>query len=118
MKTRLLVRSVDDSSFVLLLRVESRVDLNLETICKLVLEFERRAEDVGGGPGLSESDAFLVVGPLGLQVPMNVARLGVLRSTGFEDHAGGRLGLDLERVARVVEVLAEQVVGGLAKVLE
>ena len=75
------------------------------------------AEDVGGGPGLGKGETVDLVGPFALDVAMDDIRLGIAGSLNLEGNVGGGLGLHLERGTVEVVILAEQVVGRLAKIL-
>ena len=44
------------------------MQVELETLCDLVLEFDVGLEDVVGRPGLGESEAVLGIGVLALEV--------------------------------------------------
>lgn len=68
---RLLVGSIDKSRLVALLRLESRVQVELEALGNLVLDLELRLENVGGGPGLGEGETVLAVGVFGLEVSID-----------------------------------------------
>lgn len=117
MQTGLLVDSSDNTGLVVLLRVQGGVQIELEALGDLVLELNDTAEDIGGRPGLGESDAILPVGVFRLEVTVDVLGLAVLGTSDLEGDTGRGAGLDLEGVAREVVVFSKQVVGGLAEIL-
>lgn len=117
MHTRLLVDSIDECRLGALLRVEDAGHVELEALGDLVLELELSAEGVGGGPGLGDDETLLIVGILGLQVAIDCGRARIARATDAEGDAGGGFGLDFKRGAEDGEVLAQEVVGALAEVL-
>jgi hypothetical protein len=61
-QTGLLVCSAKKHRLGVLLRVENGGGLELETVSDLVLELELGAENVRGGPGLSEGKAVTFIG--------------------------------------------------------
>ena len=81
MQTGLLERSVDDTSLVVLFRVKRGVQVELETLCNLVVKLNAGPENIGGGPGLGESKTVLGVGVLALKVTGNGGIL-VVAGTG------------------------------------
>lgn len=113
----LLVSGREESVLGLLVWQQGRDELELETLGNVVLELNVVAENVGGGPGLSQGKAVLAVVELGLEVTVDVSGLGVSETGDLEGDAVGGLGLDLERGAVDVVVLVEEVTGGLAEVL-
>ena len=115
-KTRLLIDSMEDSSLVVLLRVQRSVQIKLETLSELVLDLHLGFEDVGSGPSLGEGEAVLVVEILGLNVSNNSIRLG-LATLDLEGYTGGRLCFNLERGAVEIIVLAKEIIGRLAEIL-
>jgi hypothetical protein len=116
-ETRLLEGCVQDSGFTALVGGERGGEVQLETLGDEVVKLDLVAEDVGGGPGLGEGETVDLVGPFTLDVTMDSIGLGIAGSLDLEGDVGGGLGLDLERGAVEVVVPAEQVVGGLAKIL-
>lgn len=116
-ESALLVNSVDERGLRTLLGEKRRGEVELEALGDEVLELNLGAEDVAGGPGLGEGQAVLAVGVFGLKVAVDGVGLGVTRTTDFEGDVGGGLGLDLKGCSVEVVVLAEEVTGGLAKVL-
>lgn len=117
-KTRLLEHGVKKSSLGSLLRGQRGVEVDLDTLGNLVLDFESVAEDVGSGPSLGESQAVLAVGPLGLNIAGDDVSLRITVAGDLESDIGGSLGLDLEGCAVEGVVLAKQVIGRLSKVLK
>ena len=116
-ETRLLKRCVQDGGFAALVGGERGGEVKFETFGDEVVELYLVAEDVGGGPGLGEGETVDLVGPFALDVTVDDIRLGIAGSLDLEGDVGGRLGLDLERGTVEVVILAEQVVGRLAKIL-
>ena len=94
------------------------VQVELEALGEVVLSLDLGAEGVGGGPRLGEDEAVGLVGVLCLDLAANEVSLSVLGAGDLEGDVGGRGRLRLERGAREVVVLAEEVVGGLAEVLD
>lgn len=117
-ETGLLVGSVQEDRFRAGVGVECGVDINLETLGNLILELNGVLERVGGCPSLGEDETVLPVGKLGLKVSFDVVGLGVSATGYTESDAGGSVGLDLKTGRIEVVVLAEQVAGRLAKVLQ
>lgn len=117
METRLLVDASQQSGLRAAVGREGSVQIDLEALGDLVLELELGAERVGGGPTLGEDDTVLLVDVLALEVAGDERRLGVARAANLEGDIGGSVGLDLERGSVDGEVLTEEVVGGLSKVL-
>ena len=94
-----------------------RVQVDLQALHDIVLELNEGRKRVGGGPRLSEREPVLAVGVLGL-AERGDDTCGRRGAGDFEcDTRRGRR-LDLERCRADREVLAEQVAGGLAKVLQ
>jgi hypothetical protein len=116
-ETRLLVGCVQDGAFAAIGGGERGGEVKLETFGDEVVELDLVTEDVGGGPGLGEGETMNLVGPFALDVTVDGIGLGIAGSLDLEGDVGGSLGLDLERGAVEVVVLAEQVVGRLAKIL-
>jgi hypothetical protein len=117
-ETRLFPDGGQRSGLGSLLGGQSGVEVNLDTLGNLVLDLKGVAEDVGGSPGLGESQAMLAVGQLGLNVARDGVGLRVTVASDLEGDVGGSLSLDLKRRAVEGVVLAEQVVGGLSKILK
>jgi hypothetical protein len=115
-KTRLLIDSMEDSSLVVLIRVQRSVQIKLEALSELVFELHLGFEDVGRGPGLGEGEAVLGVDVLGFNVPNDGVWLG-LATLDLEGHTGGRLCLNLKRGTVEIVVLAKEVIGRLAEIL-
>ena len=107
METRLLVSRVQDSAFAALVGGERGGEVKLETLGDKVVKLDLVAEDVGGGPGLGEGETVNLVGPFTLDVTMDSIGLGIAGSLDLEGNVGGGLGLDLERGAVEMVVLAE-----------
>jgi hypothetical protein len=114
---RLLVGGVNDGRLGLGVRVESGVQVNLEASSNLVLKLNGILEGIGSRPRLSENETVFLVGELGLELALDFVRLCVAATSNTEGNAGRSLGLDFEVGSRVVVVLAQKVVGGLAKIL-
>jgi hypothetical protein len=113
----LLVGGAKEDRLCVLLRVEGGRGVELEALGDLVLELDLSAERVMGGPGLGDGQAVGLVGVLALEIAGDVRRLRVAAAIDLEGDIGGGGGFDLERGAREMIVLAEEVIGGLAKVL-
>ena len=75
------------------------------------------AERVGGVPRLGDGQAVCLVGVLALEVTKDVRRFRVTVSVDLEGDVRGGGGFNLERSTIEVVVLAEEVIGGFAKVL-
>jgi hypothetical protein len=60
---------MEDSGLMVLIRVQRSVQIKLEALSKLVLDFHLGFEDVGRGPGLGEGEAVLGVNVFGLNIP-------------------------------------------------
>jgi hypothetical protein len=113
----LLVGGVNDGRLGLGVRVEGGVQVNLEASSNLVLKLNGILEGIGSRPCLSENKTVFLVGELGLELALDFVRLCVAAASNTEGNAGRSLGLDFEVGSRVVVVLAQKVVGGLAKIL-
>ena len=99
-------------------RGQGAVELDLEALCELVIELNDGLELVERRPCLRERKAILLVGVLGLKVANDRVGLPVkLLAKHAERNIGRSLGLDLERRLVNREVLVQQVVGSLAKIL-
>lgn len=116
-ETRLLVGRVEERALGTLVGKKGGVEIKLEALGNLVLELDGGAEGIRGSPGLGEGETVGLVGELGLDVTVNVAGFCVTGTSNFEGDVGGGGGFHLKRSAMDVVVLAEEVVGGLAKVL-
>ena len=97
--------------------MEDGCGVELEALGDLVLELDLVAERVVGGPGLSDGQAVGLIGVLALEVTRDVRRFRVTVSIDLEGDVRGSRGFNLEGGAAEVIVLAEKVIGGLAKVL-
>ena len=117
METRLLVDGGEQGGLLAAVGEERGAQVELEALREVVLSLNLSAEGVGGCPGLSEDDAVGLIGVLGLDLAVDGVVLGDLVARDAEGDARGSVGLDLERGALEVEVLAQQVVGGLAEIL-
>jgi hypothetical protein len=71
MEPRLLINSIQNRRFLPFLREQRRVQIELETLGDLVLEFDLIAEDVSSSPDLGDGEAVLRVGVLGLEVAVD-----------------------------------------------
>ena len=100
-----------------LVRVESRVNLELEALSNLVLDFDAGLKDVAGSPALGDSEAVLGVDVFSLQITVDDVRLGVGVTSDLKSDVGRGLGLDLEASAVDVEVFAQEVIGTFAQIL-
>ena len=116
MESRLLVDGVEERGLLALLGEEGGGQVKLKALGNLVLELDLGLEDVGGCPGLSEDDAVLEVGILGLNVGSDGATL-VLVAGNLEGHTRGGLGLHLKGGAGIWVVATQQIVGRLAEIL-
>lgn len=72
---------------------EVTLDVELEALGDLVLEFDLGLEDVRSGPGLGQGDAVLDVRVLGLEVTGDGGRLGVAETGDLERDTVRRAGL-------------------------
>ena len=90
-------------------------EVKLETLRKVVLGLNLSADEVGGSPALSEDKAMGLVGIFELELARD--QLVVLLAIDLEGDVRRSSSLDLKAVAGEVEVLAQQVVGGLAEIL-
>jgi hypothetical protein len=114
---RLLVDCAHERRLLALVGEKSSAEVKFEALGNVVVKLDLGAEDVGGGPSLSEDEAVLLVEVLGLDITRDRGRLGVTDTRNLEGCARRGEGLHLERGAVDGEVLAEQVVAALAKVL-
>jgi hypothetical protein len=113
----LLVGGTEEDRLCVLIGVEGGRGLELEALGNLVIEFDLVAERVVGGPSLSDGQAVGLVGVFALEVTSDKRRLRVTVSIDLEGDVRGGRGFDLERGTVEVVILAEKVIGGLAKVL-
>ena len=116
-ETRLLVNGSQQGRLGAFLRQQSSSEVELQTLGNLVLELNLGAKHVRGRPGLGESETVVLEVVLGLDVAGD-SSLGISDESSLEGHAGRRGGLHIESGAVNGEVLAEEVIGGLSKVLE
>lgn len=117
-KTGLLEDSIEKGGLGSLLRRQGGVEVNLDTLGNLVLNFNGVTEDVGGGPGLGDGQTMLAVSPLGLNVARDGIGLPVTIAGDLEGDIRGSLGLNLKGGAVEGVILAKQVIGGLSEVLK
>lgn len=96
---------------------ERGLEVELDTLRDLVVNLNLGLQDVGGRPALGEDEAVGLVEELGLNVTADEARLRVAGARHLESDIGRRHGLDLELDVADGEVLAEEVVGRLSKIL-
>lgn len=75
MKARLLIGRAEEHRLCVLVRVKSAGGVELKALSDLVLELDLGAERVGGGPGLSDSQAVALVRVLALEVAGDEGRL-------------------------------------------
>lgn len=118
MEARLLVGSVEDGSRDALFREKGSEKIDLEALSNGVLELDLGAEHVGGGPSVGDGEPVLALGPLGLDVTLDLVGTGGTVAADLEGDIGRGLGLGLEIEALELEVLTKEVVGGLAEVLQ
>ena len=97
---------------------EGGLEVELDTLGDLVVNFDLGLEDVGGRPGLGEGEAVGLVEELGLDVADDELGLGVAVSANLEEDVGRSRGLHLEGDTADGEVLAKEVVGRLSEVLD
>jgi hypothetical protein len=116
-KARLLISGTEEDRFCVLVGVESGGSLELEALGDLVVELDLVAERVGGVPRLGDGQAVGLVGVLALEVTKDLRRFRVTASVDLEGDVRGSRGFNLERGTVEVVVLAEEVIGGFAKVL-
>ena len=74
-------------------------------------------EDISSSPRLGNREAVLGVEVLGLYITVDGGRFRIPDTSNLEHNSSGSLGLDLERRAKDREILGQEVVGGLAKIL-
>jgi hypothetical protein len=117
MQTRLLVGGGEERRLASAVGGEGRSKVKLKALGKVVLSFNLGAEQVGGGPALSDDKAVGLIGPLALELSVDKTRLLILLASNAEGDVGRGDSLDLEAVTREVKVLVQQVVGGLAEIL-
>jgi len=96
--------------------MKSRVDINFETLCEVVLELEVRLEHVVRRPRLGKRHTVLGVSVLSLQVALDETLL-VAVAHDAEGDGRGRTCLDLEEGAVEGEILGQEVVRRLADIL-
>jgi hypothetical protein len=116
-KARLLIGGTEVDRLCALLGVENGCSLELEALGDLVVELDLVTERVGGVPRLGDGQAVGLVGVLALEVTKDVRRFRVTVSVNLEDDVRGGRSFNLKRGAVKVVVLAEEVIGGFAKVL-
>lgn len=117
MITRLLECQVEQSAVDSLFGVETRVCLELEALCELILDLELGAENVGRCPGVCKDGSVLVISVFGLEVPGNVTVFRVTRSSNTERHIGWCLRLHFEPDGMEWIVPTEKVRGAFSEIL-
>ena len=117
MKARLLVGRTEEDRLCVLVGVDGGCGVELEALGNLVVELDLVAERVVGHPGLSDGQAVGLVGVLALEITRNETRFRVTVSVDLEGDVRGSRSFNLEGGTIEVVVLAEEVIGGLAKVL-
>jgi len=95
-ETGLLVDGRDNDSLLRAFWEKGSVQVELETLGKVVLGLNGGAEDVRGGPSLGEDKTVRLVRELGLNVTIEIAGLGILATSNLEGDVGRSGGLDLE----------------------
>lgn len=94
--TWLLEGGGEEGGLCLLVWEERGDELELESLCDVVLELDVVSEDVGGGPGLGEVESVLLVLELCLEITVDDAGLCVAEAEDAEGDAVGCLCLYLE----------------------
>lgn len=94
--TRLLISGAKDSRLGAFVGVKTSVEFEFQALGDLVLELDVGAEEISGGPGLSEGDSVFGVRVFGLDVTVDDVGFRVSVAGDFEGHVGWGLGLDLE----------------------
>ena len=112
----LLVGRCERDRLRVLLWVKSRVNVNFQTLCKVVLELEVRLEDVCRRPRLRKRHAVLGISVLGLQVTLDDT-LCVAVARDAETDGRGSACLHLKEGAVERKILGQKVVGRLADIL-
>lgn len=116
-KTGLLVDGSQQSGLGAFLGQQSGSEVELQALGNLVLELNLSAKHVRGCPGLGECQTMVLEVVLGLDVA-SYSSLRIPDEGNLEAYAGRRGGLHIESGAVDGEILAEEVVGGLSKVLK
>jgi hypothetical protein len=96
--------------------MKSRVNIDFQAFCEVVLELQVRLEHILRRPRLGKRHAVFGVSVLGLQVALDETLLIALAQDA-EGNGRGRACLDLEEGAMEGEVLGQEVVRRLADVL-
>ena len=117
MKARLFIGRTEEDRLCALLGVKSGSSVELEALGDLVVELDLVAERVCGAPRLGDGQAVGLVRVLALEVAKDLRRFRVTASVDLEGDIRGGRGFNLERGTVEVVVLAEEVIGGFAKVL-
>ena len=117
-QTGLLVDRSQSSAFCASVSGKSGVQVELQALCKVVLSLEGGADEVCSGPSLGEGDTVGLVGVLCLDVSIDDLGLVVVLSSDLERDVVGGGGLDLELDVTEGVVTVQQVVGGLAEILQ
>jgi hypothetical protein len=116
-KAGLLIGRTEEDRLCVLLGVDGGCGVELEALGDLVVELDLVAERVVGRPGLSDGQAVGLVGVLALEVTRDERGFRVADSVDLEGDVRRSRGFNLEGCTVEVVVLAEEVIGGLAKVL-
>lgn len=101
----------------MLLRVQSRVNVNFQALCEAVIELDVRLEDVCRRPRLGKRQPVLGISVLGLQVAFDATLGSVALAHDAEADGRGRACLHLKVGAVVGIVLGQQVIRRLADIL-
>jgi len=115
-ETGLLVVGCERDRPRVLFRVKSRVDINFQALCEVVLELNVRLEDVLCRPRLGKRHTVLGISVLGLQVTLDDT-LRVAVAHDAEADGRRRACLHLKEGAMEGEVLRQEVVRRLADIL-
>jgi hypothetical protein len=91
-ETTLLENSIEDGSLRTLFRSKRCRKVKLESLGNQVLEFNLVANDVGGCPGLGQSNSVDFVRPFALNIPNNVVAFGIVVTLDLERDIGRGLG--------------------------
>ena len=97
--------------------VQGSRELKLQAVDNVIVKLDVGEQVVGVGPALGESDAVLAIGIFCLRCCSDRSEVIWLATRDLESHIGGGSGLDLEGSRANREILAQQIVGGLAEVL-
>lgn len=100
----------------MLLWVKSRVNVDFQALCEVVLELEVRLKDICRRPGLRKRHAVLGISVLGLQVTLDGTLCGAVARDAEAD-GRRRACLHLEEGTVEGKIFGQKVVGRLADVL-